>query len=57
MSISSEISRIASNVSDALDAIADKGVTIPSGATSDNLATLIGQISAGGSGVEVIRLI
>ena len=57
MSISSEISRIASNVSDALDAIADKGVTIPSGATSDNLATLIGQISAGGNGVEVIRLI
>lgn len=49
MSISSEISRISSNVSDALDAIEDKGVTIPSGANSDDLATLIAQISGGGT--------
>lgn len=34
---------------DALAAIAAKGVTVPQGATSDDLATLIEQISAGGS--------
>lgn len=48
MSIASEISRISGNVSDALDAISNKGVTVPSTATSDDLATLIGQISGGG---------
>ena len=50
MSIQSEINRIAGNVSDAFDAIELKGVTVPSTATSDDLATLIGQISGGGSG-------
>ena len=49
MSISSEITRISGNVADALDAIADKGVTVPSGANSDDLATLIAQISGGGT--------
>ena len=48
MSISSEISRISGNVSDALTAIANKGVTVPSGSNSDDLADLIGQISGGG---------
>lgn len=48
MSIQSEISRISGNVSDALDAIEDKGVTIPSGANSDDLADLIAQITGGG---------
>lgn len=47
MSISSEITRISGNVSDALDAIAAKGVTIPNGAKSDDLATLIAQIQGG----------
>jgi len=47
MSIQSEINRISGNVSDALDAIEEKGVTIPSGANSDDLANLIGQISSG----------
>lgn len=48
MSISSEITRISGNVSDALTAIGAKGVTVPSGATSDDLATLIGSIQTGG---------
>lgn len=50
MSIQSEINRISGNVSDALDAIEDKGVTIPSGANSDDLADLISQIESGGGG-------
>lgn len=49
MSIQSEITRISGNVSDALSAIADKGVTVPSGSNSDDLADLISQIT-GGSG-------
>lgn len=47
MSIQSEITRLSGNVSDALDAIEAKGVTIPTGANSDDLADLIGQISSG----------
>lgn len=50
MSISSEISRISSNVADALTAIGSKGVTVPQGSTSDDLATLIGSIQTGGGG-------
>ena len=49
MSIASEISRISQNVSDALTAISNKGVTVPSGSNSDDLATLIAQISGGGT--------
>ena len=45
MSISSEISRISGNVSDALTAIAAKGVTVPAGSNSDDLADLIGSIA------------
>lgn len=48
MSISSEITRISGNVSDALTAIGAKGVTVPSGSNSDDLADLIAQISGGG---------
>lgn len=47
MSIQSEITRISGNVSSALSAIADKGVSVPSGANSDNLAALIGQVETG----------
>ena len=47
MSIASEISRISGNVSDSLDAVAAKGVTVPSGSNSDDLAGLIAQISGG----------
>lgn len=56
MSIQSEITRISGNVSDALDAIANKGVTVPSGSNSDDLATLIGQIQqGGGQGMVVVE--
>ena len=51
MSIASEISRISGNVSDSLDAVSAKGVTVPSGSNSDNLPTLISQIQTG-SNVE-----
>ena len=54
MSIASEISRISGNVSDALDAIETKGVTIPVGANSDNLASLIAQISGGTGAISVV---
>lgn len=50
MSISSEISRISGNVSDSLAAVAAKGVTVPTGSNSDDLAGLIAQISSGGTG-------
>lgn len=50
MSIQSEITRISGNVSDALTAISSKGVTVPQGSNSDDLATLIGSIQTGGSG-------
>lgn len=49
MSISSEISRISQNITDSLTAVANKGVTVPGGSTSDNLPNLISQISTGGS--------
>lgn len=55
MSIASEISRISQNVSDSLDAVALKGVTVPSGSTSDDLPTLIGLIPTGGGGMTVVE--
>lgn len=48
MSVQSEITRISGNVTAALAAIADKGVTVPDGSTSDALAGLIASIEAGG---------
>ena len=57
MSISSEISRISQNVSAALTAIANKGVTVPSGSNSDDLATLIGQIQTGGGGTGAVSIV
>ena len=54
MSISSEITRISGNVSDAFDAIEAKGVTVPSGSTSDDLSTLIAQIPTGSGGAITI---
>ena len=54
MSIASEISRLSQNVSDSLDAVAAKGVTVPSGSNSDDLAGLIAQITAGsGSAIAI----
>lgn len=54
MSISSEISRISGNISASLTAVANKGVTVPSGSTSDDLAGLIAQISGGGGTIITI---
>lgn len=48
MSIQTQIDRIHGNVIAALAAIADKGVTVPDGSTSDALAGLIASIEAGG---------
>ena len=48
MSVQTQINRISGNISSALAAIADKGVTVPSGSTSDALAELIASIEAGG---------
>lgn len=48
MSVQSEITRLSDNVTAALAAIADKGVTVPDGSNSDSLAALIESIEAGG---------
>lgn len=54
MSIQSEINRISQNVSDSLTAVAAKGVTVPTGSTSDDLPELISQISSGsGSAITI----
>lgn len=54
MSIATDVSRIKGNITAALAAIADKGVTVPDGSTSDALAALIASIEAGGgSGLEI----
>lgn len=53
MSIQTQIDRISGNVTAALTAIADKGVSVPDGSTSDALAELIASIEAGG-GYDVI---
>lgn len=45
MSIRSEITRIKNNVDSSLEAVAAKGVTVPSDANSDDLPQLIGAIS------------
>ena len=55
MSIASEISRLSQNVSDSLTAVAAKGVTVPSGSTSDDLPDLIAAIqSGGGSAISIV---
>lgn len=41
MSIASEISRLSSNISDSLDAVATKGVSVPPDSNSDDLPGLI----------------
>lgn len=53
MSIATDVSRIKGNITAALAAIANKGVTVPDGSTSDALASLIASIKAGGGGYEV----
>ena len=47
MSIMAEIQRIDNNIANALSACAEKGVTVPADANSNNLPGLIAQISTG----------
>lgn len=50
MSIASEITRLQGVKSDILTAIADKGVTVPTGSMLDDCPDLIASISSGGGG-------
>lgn len=50
MSVQDQINRIGGNVNNALSAVAEKGVTVPEGSNSDNLAYLIAEIQTGGEG-------
>lgn len=54
MSIATDVSRIKGNITAALAAIANKGVTVPDGSTSDALASLIASIEAGGGGGNIV---
>ena len=45
MSIQTEINRLRANVKNTLNAIAAKGVTVPSNSTSDNMAGLVAKIN------------
>lgn len=47
MSVQTQIDRISEGVSNALTALTDKGVTVPDGANSDNLAELIAAVEVG----------
>lgn len=53
MSIASELTRLQNAKSAITSAIAQKGVTVPSGTKLDGMAALIGQIETGG-GAEMI---
>ena len=53
MSIATDVARIKGNITAALAAIADKGVTVPDGSTSDALAGLIAAIDAGVGGGKI----
>ena len=54
MSIATDVSRIKGNITAALAAIANKGVTVPDGSTSDALAALIESIETGGGGAGIV---
>lgn len=53
MGIASDWARIKGNINAALAAIAEKGVTVPDGSTSDALHELILSIEAGGGNNEI----
>ena len=55
MTIASEITRIQNNIAAAYTAASGKGATLPATENSDNLATCIGSIPSGGSGVGIPR--
>lgn len=46
MSVQTQIERISGNIQSAFNALKEKGVTVPSGASSDDLAGLIGQTAS-----------
>ena len=50
MSVQDQINRIGGNITNALSAVAEKGVTVPEGSNSDNLADLISEIQTSGEG-------
>lgn len=53
MSIATDVSRIKGNITAALAEIADKGVNVPDGSTSDALAELIMSIPTGGGSIKI----
>lgn len=53
MGIATDLARIKGNITAALAAIADKGVTVPDVSTSDALAGLIASIETGGSSSSI----
>ena len=50
----SHLNTTKTSIDNAFAAIADKGVTVPDGSTSDAMASLIASIEAGGTGVDVV---
>ena len=55
MSIASEITRLQGVKANILQAIADKGVEVPSGSMLANCPDLIASISGGGGGVPYLK--
>ena len=53
MSVATEIKRLSTNIKNALTALTEKGVDVPTGANSNNLAELISTIETGGGGAEI----
>ena len=52
MSVSTELSKLNTNIKNAYDEISTKGGTIPQNKNTDNLATAINSIPAGGGGAD-----
>lgn len=57
MSIASEITRLNGAKADIIQAIADKGVTVPSSAKLDDMAELIASISGGGGSFDADNIV
>lgn len=53
MSISSELTALSTNLSNAYDAVSNKGGTIPANKNTANLATAISSISGGGGTIQI----
>ena len=57
MSIASEITRLNGAKADIIQAITDKGVTVPSSAKLDDMALLIASITGGGGSFEADNIV